>query len=277
MPTVSPAGPGGPVAGPRAEQAPRPPGAIATRDLLLTMIERKLRLRMKRTWVGTVWPIIAPVFLFGLYVYVFHTVFKVPQPRYALYLFIGLLPWTFLAQTLGDAVQSLSNEAVLIRRSAFHHEILPIASVITMSLYFLVTLAGLVVYLAASGQLHPALLPLLVVPVASLYLLVGALAIVLALIDCYNRDLRQVLGNILTIWFFLVPIVYRPDMVSDELEFLRSLDPASLIVGQFRQILFDGHITQPLHVFYTLGACGALFVAAVAVTRRASRNLAKDI
>jgi ABC-type polysaccharide/polyol phosphate export permease len=277
MSTASPAGLGGPAPGPGTELPLHAPGAIASRDLLLTMIERKLRLRMKRTWVGTIWPIIAPVFLFGLYVYVFHTVFKVPQPRYGLYLFIGLLPWTFLAQTLGDAVQSMSNEAVLIRRSAFHHELLPIASVVTMSLYFLMTLIGLLVYLACSGRLHLALLPMVVFPVASLYLLVGALAIVLALIDCYNRDLRQVLGNILTIWFFLVPIVYRPDMVSDELEFLRSADPASLIVGQFRQVLFYGQVSQPSHVFYTLAVCGALFAGAVAVTRRASRHLAKDI
>jgi ABC-type polysaccharide/polyol phosphate export permease len=259
------------------DQVPRPPGAISSRDLLLTMIERKLRLRVKRTWIGTVWPIIAPVFLFGLYVYVFHSVFKVPQSRYGLYLFIGLLPWTFLAQTLGDAVQSMSNEAVLIRRSAFHHELLPIASVVTMSLYFLITLFGLLVYLAVSGQLYVKLLPLLVFPIASLYLLVGAFAILLALIDVYNRDMRQVLGNVLTIWFFLVPIVYAPHMISPTLRFLRSADPASLIVGQFRQVLFDGKVTQSSHLVYVLLLCGACFVGAVGITRRASRNLAKDI
>ncbi|HMD44626.1 MAG TPA: hypothetical protein VKG43_00600 [Acidimicrobiales bacterium] len=253
------------------------PGAISSRDLLLTMIERKIRLRTKRTWIGTIWPIIAPVFLFALYVYVFHTVFRVPQPRYGLYLFIGLLPWTFLAQTLSDAMLSMSSEAVLIRRSAFRHEVLPIASVVTMSLYFLVTLGALIVYLGASGQLHAALLPLLVVPVLSLYLLVGALATVLALIDVYNRDLRQLLSNVLTVWFFLVPIVYRQHMVAGQLQFLRSVDPVAMIVGEFRQILFYGRVTEPSHAGYVVAICAACFAGAVALVRRSSRHLAKDV
>jgi ABC-type polysaccharide/polyol phosphate export permease len=255
----------------------RHPAAIASWDLLVTMIERKLRLRVKRTWIGTVWPIIAPVFLFGLYVFVFHSVFKVPQPRYGLFLFCGLLPWAFLAQTLGDAVLSISSEAVLVRRAAFHHEILPIASVITMSLYFLVTLAGLVGYLAVTSQLDVVLLPLIVVPVLALYLLVGALAIVLAYIDVYNRDLRQVLGNLLTVWFFLVPIVYSQKMVSPDLRFLRSVDPVSMIVGQFREVFYYNRIADPSHLAYVLLICASSFLAAILMARRVSRRLAKDI
>jgi ABC-type polysaccharide/polyol phosphate export permease len=255
----------------------REPGAISSSDLLLTMIERKIRLRSKRSWIGTIWPIISPVFLFGLYVFVFHSVFKVPQPRYGLYLFIGLLPWTFLAQTLGDAVLSMSNEAVLIRRSAFHHEVLPIASVVSMSLYFLISLAGLLVFQAATGQLDYTLLPVLVIPVLALYLLVGALGIALAFVDIYNRDLRQVLGNLLTVWFFLVPIVYSTHMESSKLKFLRSVDPVSMIVGQFRQVLFYGRITQPSHLGYVLAICGGFFALAIVTARRVSRRLAKDI
>ena len=259
------------------EQPLHHPTAIDTRDLLVTMIERKIRLRVKRTWIGTVWPIIAPVFLFLLYAFVFHSVFKVAQPRYGLFLFCGLLPWTFLAQTLGDAVLSISNEAVLVRRAAFHHEILPVASLVTMSIYFLITLSGLITYLGVTGQLDATLLPLIVIPVLALYLLVGALAIVLAFVDVYNRDLRQVLGNILTVWFFLVPIVYSQKMASPDLHFLRSVDPVSLIVGQFREILYDNHITQPSHYVYVVLITGGLFVAALVIARRTSRRLAKDI
>jgi lipopolysaccharide transport system permease protein len=253
------------------------PAAIASWDLLVTMVERRVRLRAKRTWIGSIWPVIAPLFLFVLYAYVFHSVFKVHQPHYSLFLFCGLLPWTFLAQTLGDGVQSISNEAVLVRRAAFHHEILPIAAVLTMSIYFLITLAGLIGYLAVRGQLHPAVLPLVVIPVLALYLLVSGLTVVLAYIDVYNRDLRQVLGNLLTVWFFLVPIVYSQKMVSPDLRFMRSIDPVSIIVGQFRQIFYYGSVTQPAHYAYVVLICGGVFVASLVMARRVSRHLAKDI
>ena len=181
---------------------------IPSQDLFFTLVERKLRLFSKRSWFGLAWPAIAPLFLFALYIFVFHRVLKVNAVDYPIYLFAGLLPWTFLAQTLPDTITSISFDAELIRRSAFRYQLLPLASVSAMSLYFLVTLAGFIVVLACIGKLNVVVLPALVVPVVCLYLLVSTLGMFLSLIDVYNRDLRRLLANLLTIWFFLIPIVY---------------------------------------------------------------------
>ena len=74
---------------------------VANRDLFITLVERQLRLRAKRAWFGVLWPVVAPVFLLVLYVFVFRSVFDVEIKRYPEFLFSGLLPWTFLAQSLG--------------------------------------------------------------------------------------------------------------------------------------------------------------------------------
>ncbi len=249
----------------------------ATAALLGTLIGRQLRLRMKRSTFGLLWPLVAPLFLFGLYLFVFQGIFDVPIDRYPEYLLIGLLPWAFLVQTLGTSILSLSFEPELIRRARFPYELLPVASVLTMSLYFLVSLAALIVYLAVTGELTFSLLPALVLPVASLYLFVGAVALVLALIDVYNRDLRQVLANLLTVWFFLVPIVYRQQELGSELRFLQSVDPANLIIGQFRRILYDGYIPHPEQLFELLAICLGTWLLALAVFRRFSARLPKEV
>lgn len=248
-----------------------------TVDLFVTLVERDLRLRAKRTVFGMLWPITAPLFLFGLYLYVFNRVFDVPIDDYPVYLFAGLLPWTFLAQSLGKSVESLSRHPDLIRRSRFRYELLPLASTTSSAVFFLVTLAGFVLVLALQGDVRWVLLPLLPVPVVALWLLVGAIAVVLALVDVYNRDLRSILGNILTVWFFLVPIVYRQRMAPRPMRALRSIDPMNMVVGQFRNILYEHHIARPAHVVLMLLACGGAFVASIALFRRFADRLPRDI
>jgi len=205
----------------RAATDPRPSGPglreiVRSRELFGTLVERQLRLRAKRAVFGIVWPFCAPLFLFVLYRYVFGSVFRVEIPDYGVYLLCGLLPWTFLVQAVHDALPSISFEPDLVRRAPMPYQLLPLSRVTAMSIPFLVLLVALVgVVVASDAPVDPALLPVLVVPVASTLLLVAGLALALALVDVFNRDLRYVLHNLLTVWFFLVPIVYHPEMTSD--------------------------------------------------------------
>jgi ABC-type polysaccharide/polyol phosphate export permease len=250
---------------------------IKRRRLLRILIARQLRLRSKRSLIGILWPLTAPLFLLALYAFVFLGIFHVPIDDYPEYLFAGLLPWTFLTQTLGSSVASLSVEPEMIRRSRFPYELIPIATVSTMSIYFLISLLGFIVFLAITAQLSFALLPLLVVPVLCLYLFVGALAVLLALIDVYNRDLRHVLANLLTVWFFLVPIVYRQQDLGGGLQFLDSVDPANLIVGQFRDVLYYGEISHLGHMVEMLFLCLATWVICLEIFRRHDPRLPKEV
>jgi lipopolysaccharide transport system permease protein len=247
-------------------------------DLLRVLVSRQLKLRAKRSAIGVAWPVLSPFVLFALYLFVFHGVFRVPGvDRYPEFLFAGLLPWTFLTQSLGLAVTSVSTEPELVRRARFPYELLPIATTTAMLSYFLVTLTAFLVYLGVTGGLHVAILPVVVLPLMALYLFVTGLALVLAWIDVHNRDLRMVLQNILTVWFFLVPIVYRQDMVTKRLLFLRSIDPANLVVGQFRAVLYYGRIVNRSHIVLMLLICVAFFTLCLALFRRLSVDLAKDV
>ncbi len=251
--------------------------AVSSRELFGALVERELRLRAKKSWFGVGWPVLAPFFLLALYTFVFRSVLRVPIDDYPLFLLSGLLPWTFLSQSLGQAITSLSREPELIRRARFAYELLPTASVAVMGIYLLGNLAAFIVYLGATGRLSQALLPVLVVPLSALVLFTAAVAIVLALVDVYNRDLREVLGNLLVIWFFLVPIVYRQDMVTGRLGVLRSVDPMNLIVGQFRDILYWGQVSRPGHLLLMLVLCAGSLVISLTVFRRFAPQIPKEV
>ena len=249
---------------------------IPSRDLLLTLMERKLRLLSKRAWVGVAFPIVAPLLALALYFFVFHQVFTVSIDNYWIYLCAGLLPWTFLAQTLPDASASLTTEADLIRRSAFRYELLPIAAVSALTIHFVVLMFGFVIVLAAIGHLNAAVLPVLVVPIICLYLLVTTLAMLLALVDVYNRDVRRFMGNLLTIWFFLVPIVYSQTRVQ-ALIFLRYIDPINILVSEFRAILYYNSLPAVHTLVEGSAICIGIFVGAIAVYRRFDDRLPREV
>jgi lipopolysaccharide transport system permease protein len=247
------------------------------RDIFLTLVQRQIWLRRKRSWLSLVWPVLSPFLLMLLYVYVFNRVFSVDVQRYPDYLLCGLLPWGFLAVTVARAGSSIATEPSTVHRARFPYELLPISAVAAQSINLLLSVALFIGWLAIGGNLPLATLPMLPVVLAALILLVMGICVVVSLIDVYSHDLRQVLGNLLTVWFFIVPIVYRPRMAPGGTRFLRSVDPMNMIVGQMRDILYFGRLSRPGHLALMLLVSAAVLAASIAVFRRFSTNLAKDV
>ncbi len=249
------------------------------RELFATLVERQLRLRSKRSLMGVLWPLISPLFLLVLYSFVFSSVFEVPVDDYGVYLFAGLLPWTFLVQSVNDSLQSISFEPDLVRRAPLPYQFLPLARVAVMIIPFAVLLVSFVAYvtLVSDRPIQLGLLPLLLVPITSSLLLVATVAMFLALIDVFNRDLRYLLNNLLTVWFFLVPIVYHRRMVSDQVQWLTALDPMRWIIDQFRDVLYDGEVGRGWAYVVTLAVCAVVFLGGLALFRRLAVDLAKDV
>jgi ABC-type polysaccharide/polyol phosphate export permease len=246
-------------------------------DLLRTLVVRNLWIRSKRSMLGMAWPALSPLVMLALYSYVFRRVFDVPIERYPEFLFAGLLPWAFLSQSIGAALASLSAEAMLIRRAKFPFEYVPLAMVLSQAIYLVAGVLGFAAYLAWHGRLDWALAPLLLVPTLAVVLFTSGLGQLLALFDVYNRDLRWVVGNVLTIWFFLVPIVYRQQMAPDGMLFLRSVDPMNMIIGQYRDILYYGDIHRWDHLALMLVVCVVFFLGSGVIFRRLGRDLSKDV
>jgi ABC-type polysaccharide/polyol phosphate export permease len=221
--------------------------------------------------------VISPLFLMSLYIFVFGRVFDAGVERYPVFLLCGLLPWTFLTQALGKTILSISGDPEMIRKAPLPYELLPLGQIGGHAFNFFLTLVPFLIYLAARGELAYSLLPFLVLPVVALLMLVGALGLMVALIDVYNQDLRLVLTNILTLWFFLLPVVYRPAMAPRSLDFLRSVDPMSLIISQIRGVLYFGEIRQPSDHFLMLVISGGFFLVCLRVFRRFAPAFPKDV
>ena len=244
-------------------------------DLALTFVERSLRLRTKRSLLAHYWPLIAPIFLTALWVFIGRGVFSVEIPHYELFLFAGVSVWVFVAATILRSLMTLSGESAVINRGRIPYEVLPLSHVAASAIYLFATLAALAVFTGVRGWIEPQLLPLLVLPIATLILLVSSISLLLAVIDVHNRDVRQVLPNLITVWFFTTPIIYRPDMLPDWARPVIELNPASPIVASVRALLVEGHSGDVAQISIALACCAALFGISLFAFRRVAQDIAR--
>jgi lipopolysaccharide transport system permease protein len=182
------------------------------RSLIQSLVARELKARYRGSVLGFVWSFINPLLLLLIYSFVFTTVMpnnvEGVQP-YALFMFCGILPWTWFATSLSDAAGSLIGGGNLIKKVLFPAEVLPLVSVLTNMVHFFLGLPILILFLIVYRHL-PDWWDLVWFPIAVIVQLVftAGLALILAALAAHFRDIRDILANVLTLWFFATPIIY---------------------------------------------------------------------
>jgi lipopolysaccharide transport system permease protein len=154
---------------------------------------------------------------------------------------------------------------------------LPLARVVVMAGPFVLLLVGFVVWRAAVGELDGAVLPLVLLPLFAVVLLVSTITMLLAMIDVFNRDIRYVLNNVFTVWFFLAPIVYTQRMTQQHLVWLERVDPMAWVITQFRDILYWGRSPGTAALIGLPVVSLVVFLLGLAVFRRTTVGLAKYV
>ena len=185
---------------------------IRYRTLIQSLVARELKARYRGSLLGFFWSFVNPLLLLLVYSFVFTYVLenKVEgiQP-YALFMFCGILPWTWFASSLTEAAGSLISGGNLIKKVLFPAEVLPIVSVLTNMVHFFLGLPILVLFLVVY-QRSPDWWDLVWFPITVIVqlLFTAGLALALAALAVHFRDIRDILANVLTLWFFATPIIY---------------------------------------------------------------------
>src|SRR4051812_28633875 len=182
---------------------------IRYRGLIQSLVARELKARYRGSVLGFLWSFINPLLLLGIYSFIFTTILpnrtEGLQP-YALFMLCGILPWTWFSASLTEASNSLIAGGNLIKKVLFPAEVLPLVSVLANLVHFLLPLPLVIILLVAVHRVPeiPGLLWLPVVVVVQFILTFG-LALFLAALTVHFRDIRDILTNVLMLWFFTTP------------------------------------------------------------------------
>ncbi len=223
-------------------------------DLLRTLVRRDLEARYKGSVLGNFWPVINQLSQLLIYTYVFAVVLKVKLSLkgvagddslvFGLWLFAGLVPWIAFTTGLMAGSGSVVAQPNLVKKVVFPLELLPLVPVLSAFVESMFGLALLIVFVAfVSGSLHPtlALLPLVWIPQL---LLTAGLSYLLAGFTTFLRDIPQILGVVINLWFYLTPIVYPVSVIPDQIRpWVFRLNPIAALAEVYRDLILQGTIT----------------------------------
>jgi lipopolysaccharide transport system permease protein len=213
------------------------------RGLIQSLVARDLKARYRGSVLGFLWSFINPLLLLAIYSFIFTTIMpnrvEGVQP-YALFMLCGILPWTWFAASLTEASGSLISGGNLIKKVLFPAEVLPIVSVLANMVHFVLALPIVLIFLVVY-QHAPDAAGLIWFPVVVLvqFIFTTGLALALAALTVHFRDIRDILANILMLWFFATPIIYP--WSQKEVESWRrffDFNPFTHLAVSYQEILF---------------------------------------
>lgn len=213
---------------------------IRFRELFACLVARDLKVRYRGSALGFLWTFLNPILLMAVYTMIFAVFMRSPVENYPVFVFCGLLPWHWLSGALSFATGAIHQNSGIVKKVYFPTEFLPLVAVTSTMINFLLALAVLALMLmwfhVAPGL---ALLALPVVMVTQ-YVFVAAVAMVFALLNTFYRDVEQLQGVLLMIWFYVTPVVYPASMVPAQYLPWMALNPMFHVVEGYRAILVQG-------------------------------------
>ena len=213
------------------------------RALVSALVARELRARYRGSVLGFFWSFVNPLLTLLIYTFVFTVVMPGIRPReyepYALFMFCGILPWTWFSSALLESSNVLIAGSNLLRKVLFPAEVLPIVTVVAGLVHFclgLPILAAFLIYYRV--PLDPVDLLWFPVIVCVQLLLTLGIALFVSAITVHFRDVRDLLQNLLTLWFFATPIIYPLSMAPASIQRLLNLNPFTHLAVAYQDVLF---------------------------------------
>jgi lipopolysaccharide transport system permease protein len=218
---------------------------IKWHELLWQMVGREVKARYKQSVLGYFWVILNPMAQMLVMSFAFSMILHIPTNSaanipYSVFLFAALLPWNLFANSLGSACGSLVGSASLITKVYFPRSILVISTILAKIVDFLFASIILVIYMIAY-HLSVNINILWIIPIFFIQqIFTLGLSLFFAAANLLYRDIQYLLTLILTLWFYLTPVVYPADIVPAKFKIFFQLNPMAVIINAYRQTLLGG-------------------------------------
>ena len=209
------------------------------RELLYFLTWRDIKIRYKQTVLGAAWAIIQPVFMMVVFSLFFGKLDKVPSDGipYPVFTFCALLPWQMFAHAVSESSNSVVGNQHLITKVYFPRLVIPIASVLTGFIDFLVSLVvlfGLMLWYGIVPGWKIIALPGFVLLAICTALAVG---LWLSALSVQYRDVRYLIGFMVQFWLFATPVAYPSSIIPEQWRAVYALNPMVGVVEGFRWAL----------------------------------------
>jgi lipopolysaccharide transport system permease protein len=238
------------------------------RTLFWGFVSNDIRGRFAGSVGGFIWSLLTPLANLVIYIFVFSVILEIRlkpmetgTDSFAVFFLSGMLPWLAFSEALNDATNLFLEKASLITKVSFPLELLPLTGVIVP--FFLNGLGFIMFlgYLILKGYVHVGWFWLPVVVCAHMTFTLG-LIILISSLTVFLRDVKQFIGIVVSLWFFLTPIIYPLSMVPEAYRWIMSLNPLYPFIELYHQVLLRGTLSGPM-LGCAIGLSVLVFAAAI--------------
>ena len=206
------------------------------REFLKSNVKKDIRGKYKGSFLGILWSFINPLLSVLVYAIVFPYIMRIKVENYLIYLITGIIPWTFFTSSINMGIISVLSNANMIKKVYFPRIILPISTVTSCLVNFLISCIIILLFCIGSGLgLSINLLWLPLIAVIQYVMLLG-FTFILSAIEMYMRDIEHIVNFVLSMAFYVTPILYTPDIFPTQLSWVLKINPMAYIVNAYRSI-----------------------------------------
>lgn len=211
----------------------------AYREMIHSLVKRDLMGRYKNSALGFLWNFLDPLLQLLIYTAVFTIIVPMGIENYYIHLFVALVPWVFFSSCLTGGTMVIINQQDMVKKIYFPREVLPISHVLSQFVNMVLSFIVVFIVLIISGHGFN-IKALMWMPLIMLIELVFALGLTLIVsaVTVYIRDAQQIVNVLVMGLMYASPIIYSIDLVPEQYYNLYMLNPMSVIIVAYRDILF---------------------------------------
>lgn len=224
---------------------------VRRRALTLEMAKREILLEHSGKALGRFWGVFQPLFLLGVYAFVYGVVFHahissmLGAHNYTVYILSGLVPWFAFALSMAKTTNSITSNAALVTQVVFDIEILPAASALASCLPLVLGLGFVLAYLVLIVHVVPVILLLLPLLVALQFVAMCGVGFILASLGTFFKDVRDLVQMSSIVLVFVTPILYIPGSTPSLFRPLLQLNPFAWMTYCYQDVIFYGRFQHP--------------------------------
>lgn len=245
------------------------------RELALVLAQRELKVRYKQTVLGVGWVVIQPLAAALIFTVVFGRLAGLPSEGlpYAVFVYSGLVLWSYFSGALDSVAQSLVQNRDLVTKTYFPALVAPVAFVLPGLVDLLVSLVVVAVIMVIYDVAPSLSLVLLPAWIAACSIVVLAAGLWLSALNVRYRDVRHTMTFLIQVWLFASPVVYASSLVEGGWQYVFALNPMVTVLDGFRWSLVDAPPPGP-EALVSLAVVCVLLVGGLVYFLRAERRFA---
>jgi lipopolysaccharide transport system permease protein len=252
------------------------------RELLYFLAWRDIKVRYKQTALGVAWVVLQPVISMLVFSGLFGVLLNTPSNGvpYPVFVYTGLLPWTYFAGSLARSSVSLVDSRNLITKVYFPRLIVPLTGILAGLIDFAVGFVVLIVLMLLYGMVPTA--TVIFLPLFLLLAILTALGfgLWLSALNVRYRDVGYLIPFLVQIWLYLTPVIYSVSLVPERFQFLLGLNPMTSVIIGFRWALLGQAPDTQQYVWIFVLSVTTMFIVLISgliFFRRTERTFADII